>query len=111
MARVLAGEPFSHEDVAEMTTAVITDDFGTRTVAVGHLLDSTLYLIVEAGPTAVAGEFVIGPIERRVATPADVGAWVLEIRVFADKRPFCPFAQDNTRFLGRERVEFGILLV
>ena len=111
MARVLAGESFSHEDVAEMTTAVITDDFRAKTVAVGHTLDRTLDLIIEAGPTALADEFVIGPIERRVATPADVGAWLLEIRVFADERPFCPFTQDDTRFLGRKRVEFGIRLV
>ena len=71
MARVFGGESFSHEDVAEMTTAIIAEDFRAKTVAVGHLLDSAFDLIVEAGPTALADEFVIGTIERRVATPAD----------------------------------------
>ena len=101
MARVFGSQPFSIEDVAEMTTTIIAKDFRAETVAVGHLLDSALDLIVEAGPTTLANEFVFGTIERRVATPADIGARVFQIRVFADKRPFRPFAQDDTRFFGR----------
>ena len=42
MARVFRGEAFSHEDVAEMTAAVIADDFDAKTVAVGHLLRQRL---------------------------------------------------------------------
>jgi hypothetical protein len=99
MTRVFGGESFSHEDVAEVTPAIIAEDFRAESVAIEHLVDSAFDLIVEAGPTAVAGEFVIGTIERRVATPADIGAF--QIRVLADKRPFCPFAQDDSRFLGR----------
>ena len=80
MACVLGGEPFPHEDVAEMTAAVLAEDLGAGTVAVGHLLDRALDLVVEARPAAVAGEFILGAIERRVATPADVGAGVLQSR-------------------------------
>ena len=42
MASVLGGESFSHEDVAEMTAAVITKDLGAKTIDVEHLLDKDL---------------------------------------------------------------------
>ena len=108
MPRVFGGKPFSHEDVAEMAAAIVAQDLRAESVGVGHLFDRAFDLIVEAGPTAIAGEFVIGAVERCVATPADIGARIFQVRVFASKGPFRPFAQDDARFLGRERVEPGI---
>ena len=102
MTRVLGGKPFSHEDVAEMTTAVIAEDFGAGTVRVGHFFDRALDLVVETRPPALADEFIAGTIQRRVATSADIGAGVFQIRILANECPFCAFAEDHTRFCGRD---------
>src|ERR1700738_3854031 len=91
-----------------MTTAVLAEDLGANSVAVEHLFDRAFDLVVEAGPAAVAGEFILRAIERRIATPADVGAGFLQVGIFADERPLCPFSKDYPLFFGREPVELGV---
>ena len=102
MACVLGRELLSHEDMAEMPTAVFAEDLNPKTVGVGLLRDRTRDFVVEAGPPAVTGEFILGTIQRRVATPADIGAGVGQLGVFADERSFRILPQDYPRFFRRE---------
>src|SRR5262249_24334625 len=96
------------EDMAEMASAVVAEDLGAVAVGVGHSLHRAWDLVVEAGAAAVAGELALGAIERRVATPTDVGAWVHRVRILADEGGLRSLSEDHPGLTGRERVVPGI---
>ena len=53
---VFVGEAFAEEDVAEVSVAVLADDFGTPAIGVGHATHAAFDLVVEARPTATRME-------------------------------------------------------
>lgn len=98
MPRVLRRQLLAEEDVAEVSTAVVTDDFRAVAIDVSQAIHCAGNLIIEAGPTAMAVEFAVGEIQRCLALTADERARVFQIGVFADEGPFGPFVQDDVGF-------------
>ena len=62
MAGVGRGEPFAHENVAKMATAIGTLDLDSHTVGVGYPVYCAQYLLVERRPSAVSVELIVGTI-------------------------------------------------
>jgi hypothetical protein len=96
VAGVARGEAFAPEDVAEVTAAVLAGDLDPATVGIEALADRALDRLVEARPTAARVELVDRFVERRVATPADEGADLVELLVFAAEGPLGALIDDDS---------------
>ncbi len=101
------------EDVAEVSVAIGTNDFGAphteRTIGVAN--DGPGYFVVERWPAATAIEFIGGAIERRIATAANKSTRCMVIVIFPRKCPFGPFMDNDFFLFGREGIPvFAIIL-
>ena len=59
VAGVFCGEPFSQENMPQVTAAVGTDDFGPHSVGIRDPLNRSFNVVIKAGPSAVDVEFVV----------------------------------------------------
>ena len=104
MAGIGGGEPFSHENVAQMAAAVGAFHLDPHAVGVGKMLHGTLNLFVEGWPAAMGVEFINRPVDLGVALAADIGAGFVEIVVFTGEGPFRPLGLDHAPFFGSEGI-------
>ena len=104
MPRVLRGEAFAFEDVAEVTFAVGADDLDAAAVGIGVLVNSSGNFIIEARPSATRFEFISGLIEWLVALAADVGSGEFVVFVLAGAGAFGAFVEEDALFFGGERI-------
>jgi hypothetical protein len=102
---VLGGEPFTDEDVAEVTAAARALYFDTIAIRIREPPDGALDLLVERRPAASGVELRIRNVEGRVASSTDVRALDEEIVVFARKWALGPFVHDDTRLFRGELVQ------
>lgn len=89
-----------------MPAAIGAENFSASAVAVGFAAYSAGYFIVEAGPAAARVKFVAGAVKWRFALTANIGAGGFVIPVFARKRVFCAFLQNDISLFGRQRIAF-----
>lgn len=104
MAGILGGEVLTGEDVAEVGRAGVANDLGTLTVGIGNAMDGTGDFGIEAWPAATGVELILGFIEGRVATTADVRTIREVVIVLAREWRLCTFFHDNALLFGSEFV-------
>src|SRR5688572_9899953 len=107
VARVLGGDAFAEEDVAEVAAAVRALDFDAHAIRVRQAFDGAGDFVVEGGPAAVGVELVGAAVEWRVAATADVGAGLVEVVVLAGEGILGALVLDDAGFFGREFVVLG----
>ena len=90
--------------VPQVTVAVLANDLDAVPVWVGIPGDRVGQLIIKAGPATATVELITGAIEGRIAPPAEKGARLLPIVVFARERPLGPSVDDHIMFFFGERV-------
>src|SRR5262245_20296148 len=95
VAGVFGREPFAEENVSQVPAAVFAEDFGARTVGIELAPHGPRNFIVETGPAAMALEFVLGSIKRRIAAATDERAGLLQIGVFAGEGTLGSLPQDD----------------
>lgn len=71
VTRVFGRHPLTLENVPQMPAAIVADDLGSVSVGVRVLIHGTSHRIVKTGPAAMAIEFIIRLIKRRIATTAN----------------------------------------
>lgn len=111
MAGVFFGELLAAEDVAEVAAASCAGDFGAVSVAVEGFFNGPGDGVIETGPATVAVEFVVGTVERRVATAANVGAGFEVVVVFTGEGHFGAFVDDDAGLFGGEIVILHGLII
>ena len=111
VASILAGHPFTEENMSQMPAAIVTNNLGAKAVGVGVVIDGAGDLVIKAGPTAMAVELVRRAVKRRVTPSAKIGAGLFPISQFAGERPLCAFTNDDVSFLARQFVVFGRWLI
>ena len=82
LARILLGQPFAHELVAQVAAAVGASDFRAPAVRIEQAPERARVAIVERRPAATGIELALRREQRGVAAPADVGPRLVEIVVF-----------------------------
>jgi hypothetical protein len=82
MACIFPGKSLSQEYMPQMTTAVRTENFRAPPVRIRLANYGAFNLIVKARPAAVTVEFVLGPVKRGIAAPADIDPGLLVIHIF-----------------------------
>ena len=111
VASLLVGKTFVEKDMTQMRSALVADDFGTHTVGIGQTLYGTLYLVVERWPATARIELIFRPIQWRIAPTADVGTRTFVVKIFATKRAFGIFVDDNTLFFGSKIIVLHYFIV
>ena len=99
MTRILRCESFASKDMAEVPATGGAHDLSADAVSIRLPFNGAFDLIVEAGPATPGFEFRGGFVKSRSATLADIGSIFIMIVVFAGKRSFGPFAEDDPFFL------------
>ncbi len=105
VASVLGGHSFTVENVSQVAAAIPANNFGAMSVRVLMTINGFGDLIIEAGPTTMAFELIVGSVKRRVAPSAYKRARIFQIRVLAGEWPFRAFSNDDARFFRRQFVE------
>ena len=95
---------FAFEYVPQMPITVFANDFDSSTICVAIPGDRTLDLIIEAGPPAMRIKFVSAPVQRRIASSADVGPGGLVVEQFPGAGSFRPLVEKNSFLVGSEAV-------
>lgn len=104
MTDILLSQSFALEDVPQVPVAVLADDLDSVAVGIDIASDRSGNLVVEAGPAAMALEFVVRLVQRGVATSADKCAGIFQVGVFAGKGSLGAFVEDNASLLRRQFV-------
>ena len=104
MAGILGGEVLAGEDVAEMGIAGIADNLGTLAVSIWDAANSPGDFGVETWPATTGVELVLGFIEGRVATTADVRTVCEVAIILARERRLCPLVHDYPLLFGSKFV-------
>ncbi len=104
VARVLGGHSFTMKNMPQVAAAIPANNFGAMSVRVLTTINGFGHLIIEAGPTAIAFELVVGSVKRRVAPSANKRARIFQIRVLAGEWLLRAFANDDARFFRRQFV-------
>lgn len=100
MTRVLLGEAFAFEYVAEMAAAVRADYLNATSVGVAMPLDAARVFVIEAGPAAARLKLSLRRVERVVAAPANKRAGRKQRLVLAAEWPFRSLVYDHSLFVG-----------
>ncbi len=111
VASVLGGHTFTMENMSQVAAAIPANNFGAMSVRVLMTINGFGDFIIEAGPTAMAFELVVGSVKRRVAPSANKRARIFQIRVLAGEWLLRAFANDDTRFFRRQFVELRSRLI
>src|SRR5579859_947105 len=105
MPRVLRCEALPREDVAEMAAARGALDLDAPAILVGHAVDGAFDLLIERRPPAARVELRIRDVERRLAAPADVGAFQEEVVVRTGERVLGALVHDHACLFRRQLVQ------
>ena len=81
-----------------MAAAIAANDLRPKGIRILMTRHSPRDLVVETWPAAMAVEFVIGTIQRRVAMAADESPHIFQVRVFTAERLFRTFVEDYVLF-------------
>lgn len=100
MASIFWRVPFADKNVAQVSTTLLAGNLGSAAVGIGCLHNSAWDFLIKAWPTAARVKFAVRSIERGVTPTALVGALNEKILIFASKRGFGAFVNDNSLFLG-----------
>jgi len=92
--RVLLRVLLTHENMAQVCSAVGALYLGAHAVGVWEPFYCAGDFVVEARPAAVCFKLVFRAVEFGAATFADVGAFLPESVVFAGEGHFCAFIYD-----------------
>ena len=92
----------------KMPAAIGADDFNPMPIGIGHTAHRTGDFLVETGPAAAGFKFVVRPVERHAALPANVGSRRMVAHIFPAIGGFRGFAQQHIRFHSRKR-RHGVL--
>ena len=111
MPRVFGSFLLAVKYMAEVTAAILADDFRAAAIGVGVAGDGVGQFVVEARPAAAAVELVLRPIERSVATTTDIGALGCPVVVLAGEGAFGPFVDDHVGFFVVQRVVLRVLTI
>ena len=87
MPRVLLGQAFAQEDVAEMTAAIGAFDLDSAAIGIGQARHGAFDLLIERRPAAVRVELVVRAIELGVAATASAGGTSLGHRAAGRRAP------------------------
>lgn len=98
MPRIFLGKPFALEDVAQMSVAVITNNFNASAIGVGLTANGVGNLVIKTWPTTTRVKFVFGAIQRRIAPSTNIGPWGFVIVVLAGARSLGSLVQNYIRF-------------
>ncbi len=94
MAGVLGGEVLTGEDVAEMGRAGVANDLCTLAVGIRDAVNGSGDFGIETWPAATGVELILGFVERRVATTANVNTIGEVVIVLAREWRLCPLVCD-----------------
>jgi len=109
MSGVLRGESFSQENMTQVAVTVGTQDLRSVTVSVGFSFDSSLDLIVKAGPSTVAVKFILRLVEWGIALFANIDSLLIMIHVLTSPGSLGPFLKDYILLdCGEFVIVFGI---
>lgn len=97
---ILFRKAFAFEDVAKMTTAIVTNNLYPPAVSVTNFLDTTGYFIVEARPSTTRTKLVFAIVQRVVTTTTDEDAVYLEVVVLIGKGHFGALIHYDVLLLG-----------
>ena len=106
MSRVLGCIPLTNEHMPQMSPACCAKDFRSGAVGIRDALHRSGNLIIETWPATVGIEFILRPVERRIAPPTDVCANHMMVSVFPDERELGPLVDNDAFLFGRELIEF-----
>lgn len=102
--RVFWCEALAAENMAEVSTAMIAEDFDTTPVFVGDFFHRIGKRIVEGRPAAARIEFIAAAVKRGFTTAANEYAVFFPFVVFTGKRVFSPFVHNDVLFVRCELV-------
>lgn len=91
-------EPFAFKYVSQVSAASVAQNFYATAIGVRHLFDCTGDFVVKTRPAAARIEFVLRAVQRCIALSAKIGTCSFKIIIFARKRPFGSFFQDDVGF-------------
>ena len=106
MPGIFCGESFPFKYVPQVTTTGVAKDFDATAIGVGYLFDCTGNFVVETRPAATGIEFVLRAVQGRIALAAKISTRSFKIVIFARKRPFGAFFQDDVGFFWTKFVVF-----
>jgi len=98
VARILPGKTFTQEHMAQMTAAPGASNFCPGAVRIREPLDRPVDFIIETGPPAPGIEFIFRNVQGRIAPSACVEPLGFIFIVFAGKRAFRTFMDDDIFF-------------
>src|SRR5262245_50371286 len=96
--RVLGRKALAMEDVPQVPAAGRAQDLDAVAVGVGLVPHRSRDLLVKAGPAAARVELAVGGVQWGVAAPADVGAFLKGVLVFAGEGPLGALVDDDALF-------------
>lgn len=106
MAGVLLSEALASENMAEMSSTVVAQNFNPASVGIRFTTHGARDFIVESRPAAAGVEFVLRAVEWRFAAAADVGTFGKVLVVLAGEGIFRAFVHDDVLLLWREFIPF-----
>lgn len=89
-----------------MPATGIAQNFDATTICIGHLFDCAGNFVVKTWPAAARIEFVFRAVQGRIALTAKISTGSFKIVIFARKRPFGSFFQDDVFFFWTKFVVF-----
>src|SRR4029077_17681533 len=102
---VLRREPFTDEDMAQVSTAGGALDLDAMTIRVRYAIDGALDLLIERRPAAAGVELRIRDVEGRLTASADVRALDEEVVVLTGERALGALVHDHARLRRGELVQ------
>ena len=69
-----SGVPLTFENMSEVTTTIVADDFCTMTISIRYSFYGSWNFIIKTRPAAMRIKFILAEIKRGVASPADIHA-------------------------------------
>ncbi len=86
---------FPAKDMAEVTVAVSTANFGPKPVLIGDLPYCAGKMVVKGWPTAAGIKFSFGVKERIITLAANIGAILKKTVIFTSERELGSLLVDN----------------
>jgi len=105
VARVFGREALAFKDVSEMGAACGAGDLCPHAVRIRGALHRSRDFRVEAWPSALGVELVIGTIQRGFAAPADVDAFLPVGLILAREGPLGALMNNDARLFRRQGIE------
>ena len=91
MADVFLGKPLAQENMSQMCTAIIADNFGSHPISILNPFYRSFNFIIKTGPAAMRIELVVRFVKRRVTSFANICSLFFVLIILARKRLFSAF--------------------